>query len=185
MFLAMHMPTPLASSTIVSVESEAAATSPATTAALQHIDNLFRRAFRHSDAASGGFLTSITTSWTLDDVITIATTVIFFIALYLVLLALKLVLGMALLSYARSRYKDMKEREKQPFNTEGGRRVGGWGVVEVNEDKRRWIYEDDPDGLRDLREKEAKAKAKTEKANGEADGLDGVGRYMMAAKRIW
>jgi hypothetical protein len=35
-----------------------------------------------------------------------------------------------------------------------------------------------------LREKEAKAKAKAEKAV-ETDGLDGVGRYMMAAKRIW
>jgi hypothetical protein len=63
--------------------------------------------------------------------------------------------------------------------------VGGWGVVEVGEEKRRWIYDDDPDALRDLREKEAKAKAKAEKAVNEPDGLDGVSRYMMAAKRIW
>jgi hypothetical protein len=52
-------------------------------------------------------------------------------------------------------------------------------------EKRRWIYDDDPDALRDLREKEAKAKAKAEKAVNEPDGLDGVSRYMMAAKRIW
>ncbi|WPG98211.1 Hypothetical protein R9X50_00099800 [Acrodontium crateriforme] len=183
MLLAIHMPSPTPSfASTVAIDTEAATTSPAINATLQHIDDLFRRAFRHSHAASAGFINPIITSWTIDDVITIATTVIFFIALYLVLLALKLVLGMALLSYARSRYKDMKEREKQPFNTEGGRRVGGWGVVEVNEDKRRWIYEDDPDGLRELRAKQEKA---AEPRNDVSDKLDGVERYMMAAKRIW
>jgi hypothetical protein len=103
-----------------------------------------------------------------------------FLALYLVLLALKLVLGMVLLNFARSRYVGMKERECESTDTRG-RRVGGWGVVEVGEEKRRWIYDDDLDALRDLREREAKGKAK---AGGGMD-LDRVERYAMAAKRIW
>jgi len=107
---------------------------------------------------------------------------VFFLIIYLVLLALKLLLGMILLSFARTRYRKMKmqEQKKQTFDTQG-RRVGGWGAVEVDEDKRRWIYEDDPEGLKNLREREAKGK---EKAKGEVK-LDGVDRYMMAAKRIW
>lgn len=63
-----------------------------------------------------------------------------------------------------------------------GRRVGGWGVVEVDEDKRRWIYDDDPDALRKLREREA---AVTEKEAKGGLGFEGVSRYTMAAKRIW
>ena len=106
--------------------------------------------------------------------------VIFFLAMYLVLLACKLLLGMLLLSYARGRYTSMKERERQ-ITTTDGRRVGGWGSVEVNEDKRRWIYADDPDGLREMREKEERGRKVKEKA----DKLDSVDRYMMAAKRIW
>ena len=53
--------------------------------------------------------------------------------------------------------------------------------MEVNEDKRRWIYEDDPDGLRELREKEERGR----KSKNTGDKLDSVDRYMMAAKRIW
>ncbi len=113
--------------------------------------------------------------------IALATMVIFFLALYLVLLAFKLILGMALLSFARNRYKGMKERERQDVYTHG-KRVGGWGVVEVNEDKRRWIYDDDPDGLRDLREREERGRKVKEKGDMK---LDGVQRYSMAAKRIW
>jgi len=54
--------------------------------------------------------------------------------------------------------------------------------VEVDEDKRRWIYEDDQDALNDLREKEAARRVKMEK--GELK-LDNVDRYSMVAKRIW
>ena len=72
---------------------------------------------------------------------------VFFLIIYMFLLAFKLLLGMALLTFARTRYRKMKmqESEKQNFDTQG-RRVGGWGAVEVNEDKRRWIYEDDAEG---------------------------------------
>ena len=76
----------------------------------------------------------------------------------------------------------MKQRESTNTHTDG-RRVGGWGVVEVDEDKRRWIYADDPDGARRLREREAREKEKAR--NGTADGFGGVERYSMVAKRIW
>ena len=76
----------------------------------------------------------------------------------------------------------MKEREERSFHTEG-RRVGGWGVVEVDEDKKRWIYADDPDGFRKSRERETQAR---KKATAEGGGdLGNVDRYSMVAKRIW
>ena len=182
MLLATHMPMPIASpATSISVESEAAATSPATMAALQHIDYVFRRALGRSSFGAGAGPSSSISWWSIDDVIALATMVIFFLALYLVLLAFKLILGMALLSFARNRYKGMKERERQDVYTHG-KRVGGWGVVEVNEDKRRWIYDDDPDGLRDLREREERGRKVKEKGDFK---LDGVNRYSMVAKRIW
>ena len=183
MFLATHVPMPIPSvATAVSLESEAAATSPATRAALQHIDHVFRRAIGRSSFGTGTDSGSSFSWWSIDDVIAFATMIFFFLALYLVLLACKLLLGMLLLFYARSRYKSMKERERQGTTTDG-KRVGGWGVVEVNEDKRRWIYEDDPDSLRDLREKEERGRKRSKSDRG--DKLDGVERYTMAAKRIW
>jgi hypothetical protein len=115
------------------------------------------------------------------------TTVLTFLLIFLVLLACKLVLGMLLLAFARSRYRSMKQREKSSVHhVEGGRRVGGWGVVEVDEDKRRWIYEDDPAGMRALREREEKDKQKQQKEKliG-VESFDKVKRYEMVAKRIW
>lgn len=134
-------------------------------------------------------------------------TVILLITLFIVLLILKLLLGMGLLAFSRSRYQSMKLAEYDRHNhnhtqpstnsttdpstsktgqrgyaVEGSRRVGGWGVVEVNEDKRRWVYADDPEGLKRVRayeEKEAK-KGKDEELN-----FDHVQRYEMVAKRIW
>ncbi|KAI7568390.1 DUF747-domain-containing protein [Hortaea werneckii] len=182
-FLATHVPIPIPSvATAVSVENEAAATSPATKAALQHIDQVFRRAIGRSSFGAGADPTSAFSWWSIDDVIALATMIIFFLALYLVLLACKLLLGMLLLSCARSRYKGMKERERMVTGTEG-RRAGGWGVVEISDDKRRWIYDDDPDGLQELREKEERGRKQNRSEKG--DRLDGVDRYMMAAKRIW
>ncbi|OCK73304.1 DUF747-domain-containing protein [Lepidopterella palustris CBS 459.81] len=185
MFLATHMPLPLPSTaTSLSTES-ASTTSPATTAALAHIDHIFRRALGRSSFGTGtGGPESLSFNWwSVNDLIAFATMVVVFLVFYLVLLAFKLVLGMALLSFARSRYKDMKERERMVVDT-GGKRVGGWGVVEVEEDKRRWIYKDDPEGLRALREKEVKMREKEAKGVGEV-GLGGVSRYAMVAKRIW
>ena len=185
MFLATHMPLPLPSTaTYLSTESTST-TSPATTAALAHIDHIFRRALGRSSfgAGVGGPDTPSFNWWSVDDLIAFATMLVVFLVGYLFLLAFKLVLGMCLLSFSRSRYKGMKERERVVADT-GGKRVGGWGVVEVEEDKRRWIYADDPEGLRALREREAKAKEKEAKGSGEV-GLGGVTRYAMVAKRIW
>lgn len=111
------------------------------------------------------------------------TTLLVFLLGYFVLLAVKLVLGMVLLSFSRSRYRSMKEREDKSTHTvEGGKRVGGWGVVEVDEEKRRVIYEDDPDGLRSLKERESRDRDRNKTGD---RGLEGVQRYEMAAKRIW
>ena len=163
MFLATHMPMPMPYfATSVSVDSEAASTSPATMAALQHIDYVFRRALGRSSFGAGGEPSSSFSWWSIDDVIAFATMLIFFLALYLVLLTFKLILGMSLLSFSRSRYKGMKERERQIVDAHG-KRIGGWGVVEVNEDKRRWIYEDDPNGLRELRDREERGRKVKEK----------------------
>jgi hypothetical protein len=112
------------------------------------------------------------------------TTILTFLLIFLVLVACKLVLGMILLSFSRSRYRSMKEREKNAiYHVQGGKRVGGWGVVEVDDEKRRWIYEDDPAGLRAGREREEKEKVKRDR--GISDGLEKVKRYEMVAKRIW
>jgi hypothetical protein len=79
----------------------------------------------------------------------------------------------------------MKEREKTSIHdVEGGKRVGGWGVVEVDETKRRWICEDDADGLKALKEREVRDRVKKERGTGEA-AFDKVKRYEMVAKRIW
>lgn len=185
MFLATHVPIPMPSAaTAVSFEGDAAMTSPATMKALEHIDHIFRRALGRSSFGVGTGDTTGTAAlswWGLDDVIALATMAIVFLALYLLLLAFKLILGMLLLAYARGRYMGMKERERQSTDARG-RRVGGWGVVEVGEEKRRWIYEDDPDGLRDLQAREARGRARADKNEMSLDGID---RYMMAAKRIW
>ena len=130
---------------------------------------------------------------------------------FVVLLILKLLLGMVLLAFARSRYRKIKGLEaesnkhsshsshhhtgnEQPaaprareFSVEGSQRVGGWGMVEVGEEKRRLIYADDPDGLRRLKEKEEN-KEKEEKDKIDKDGelnIDHVQRYEMSAKKIW
>ena len=115
------------------------------------------------------------------------TTVLVLMLVFLVLLACKLVLGMLLLSFARARYRSMKEREKNPiYHVDGGRRIGGWGVVEVDEDKRRWVYADDPDGLQALQDRENRERLKREKEKEVGvSAFDHIKRYDMVAKRIW
>ncbi|KAF2092527.1 DUF747-domain-containing protein [Rhizodiscina lignyota] len=184
MFLATHMPLPIPSTaTSVSVES---ATSTATMEALAHIDQIFRRALGRSSFGAG--VTGIPDSdtgfrwWDVDDLIALATMVAFFGVCYLFLLAAKLVLGMSLLSFARRRYKTMKERERENIETEG-KRVGGWGVVEVDEEKRRWIYQGDDKGLEKIRKRDENARK--EAREGKMPDLTNVDRYAMVAKRIW
>ncbi|KAL9127128.1 MAG: hypothetical protein Q9217_003936 [Psora testacea] len=171
MFLATHMPPPLPS-TATSLSAESATTSPATTAALDHIDNLFRRALHRPTLPLS---VSSYPSYALDLLLPYLLPLTTLLLVFLFLLSLKLLLGMALLSFARGRYKSMKERESVSVHAEG-RRVGGWGVVEVDEDKRRWIYADDPDGARGLRERELRER---EKGKGDVgEGFGGVERYI-------
>ncbi|KAE8151177.1 eukaryotic membrane protein family-domain-containing protein [Aspergillus avenaceus] len=119
-------------------------------------------------------------------------TVILILTGYVVLLIVKLLLGMVLLTFARSRYKAMKHREAEQsahdsapsrgreYAVEGSRRFGGFGAVEVNDEHRRLIYADDPETLRRLKAREEKAKSSKEELN-----LDHVRRYDMVAKQIW
>ena len=86
---------------------------------------------------------------------------------------------MLLLRFARNRYQDMKKRENQNYSTEG-KRLGAWGVAEVDEDKKRWIYEDDAEQLKRMKEKERVGK---EKAGAEME-FGKISRYELV-KRIW
>ncbi|KAH7135498.1 eukaryotic membrane protein family-domain-containing protein [Dendryphion nanum] len=186
MFIATYMPPPLPS-TATSLAESTTTSSPATTAALAHIDQLFRRALGRSAFGSGTADQSSWTSWmtwTVDDFIAFATMILVFLAAYLFMLAFKLILGMVLLRIARNRFHGMKERERLNVET-GGKRIGGWGVVDVDEDKRRWIYNDDPDSLRNLRERDEKTRKKEEKEREQGTSFGHVSRYAMVAKRIW
>jgi hypothetical protein len=184
MFVAMHMPPPL-HATSTSLASDPLS-SPATTAALAHIDHVFRRALGRSSFGAG--LPSqawyYPSSWTFDDLIAGSTMLIVFLIGYLVFLAFKLILGMMLLSVARKRYYGMQEREMMNVET-GGKRLGGWGVVDVDEEKRRHIYDDDPETLKRLRERDEKAKKKEEQEREKGTSYGHVSRYAMVAKRIW
>jgi len=179
MFLATHMPQPLPSTaTSLSVDSANATSTPATKAALAHIDELLRKALgRSTFGAATDSTQSSSWRWSVDDAIALTTMVVVFLVAYLLMLAAKLLLGMVLLSVARRRYKGMKERERANVDL-AGKRYGGWGVVEVDDEKRKWIYADDPDGLKALKDKENRAKK-------EAKDLERISRYEMAAKRIW
>ena len=181
MFLATHVSSPAATlATSISVESHAGPTTPATTAALQHVDYIFRRALGRSSFGAGGDAGAPFNWWSIDDIIAFATMCFFFLALWLILLALKLVLGTLLLSYSRNRYESMREREHQAVDTHA-QRVGRYATIEVNDEKKRWIYRDDPDGLRQSSERAERGRKK-----GDME-LDDVQRYTMAArsKRIW
>ncbi|KKY27230.1 putative cytomegalovirus gh-receptor family [Phaeomoniella chlamydospora] len=170
MFLAAWVPAPLPSSaTSLASLTTASMTQPtSTTAAISQQIDAFLRQIPISISSSRAFRNM--------------TTVLVCVLIYAVLLALKLVLGMVLLNFSRSRYRTMKQREKNPIHhVEGGRRVGGWGVVEVDEDKKRWIYEDDPAGAKASKDREAKEKERRDKEL----GFEKVKRYEMAAKRIW
>ncbi|KAF2193357.1 DUF747-domain-containing protein [Zopfia rhizophila CBS 207.26] len=188
MFLAIHMPSPLPSTATSLTDPASSTSSPATTAALAHIDKIFRRALGRSAFGAGGGDQGggwwNWKSWSIDDGIAFATMFIVFLGGYLLFLAFKLILGMLLLSMARNRYRGMKEREKLNVET-GGKRIGGWGVVDVDEDKRRWIYNDDPEGLRNLRERDERGRQKEQREREQGTQFGHVRRYDMVAKRIW
>lgn len=80
-----------------------------------------------------------------------------------------------------------RDKRGRDYTVDGSRRVGGWGVVEVTDDKRRWIYADDPDGLKRVKGKEDREKEKERGVGGMTEELsmEHVSRYEMVAKRIW
>jgi len=199
-FLATHLPLPVAPSTQTSLSLESAAAaaappSPAMAAALDRLDLVIRNALGRSVYGLPGNATADSLGvtrlgpWSSDDVIAALTMVVVFFIAFLVLLVVKLLLGMALLRYARNRYARMKALEAavaagkaEPESFEAkGKRVGAFAGVEVGEDRRRWIFADDPEGLRKLREKEARDAKKGKK---ELE-LGNINRYEMVAKRIW
>jgi hypothetical protein len=185
MFIATNMPPPLPSRATSLTESTTS--SPTTTATLARIDQLFRRALGRSsfgDGVSSHPSWKKWLTWDTNDFVAVSTMALVFFFGFLLLLVFKLVLGMVLLSIARNRYRDMKERERAPTET-GGKYIGGFGLIDVDEEKRRWIYNDDPDGLARLRERDEKARRKEEKERAEGVGFGHVSRYSMASKRIW
>ncbi|KAK0919015.1 hypothetical protein LTR57_011088 [Friedmanniomyces endolithicus] len=183
MFLATHALLPIPSmGTAVSLDTDATTISPTTTAALRHVDEVFRRALGRSTFGAGSAAGGFFTWWSIDDAIALGTMITVFLALFLILLSLKLLLGMLLLSYARNRCSQMEEHERQSTVNADGKRAGIGALTEVDESKRKWIYHDDTDGLSTIRERE-KSGRKQNREKG--DELEGVNRYMMAAKRIW
>lgn len=204
MFLATHMPAPFPPSTQTSLSVEPSTpTSPAVTAALDRLDHMVRNALGRSvyglEGDAAGNATSTSTgkfswmSWSTDDAIALTTLLLVIFIIWLVLLILKLVLGMFLLRYSRDRYARMKMKEqavaagkaeKDSFDAKG-KRVGGFGAVEIGDERRGWIYADDPEGLKRTRDRERKMEERQNKGgDGERD-LGGVTRYEMVAKRIW
>lgn len=189
MFLATNVsfapPISTAYPTTVSLNPAIAKPSPL----LAQIDRIVRQALGRSSFGGGtASATEYTWTWTVDDTIAFATMLAFFLVVYLLLLAFKLALGMLLLGIARRRYKGMKLREQDKVVETAARRLGGWGAVETGDERRKIIYEGDPEGLKAMREREAKGKKKEEgeeaKAKGNKD-FEGVERYRMVAKRIW
>ncbi|KAJ6438880.1 cytomegalovirus gH-receptor family protein [Purpureocillium lavendulum] len=206
MFLSTHIPMPIPQSTQTSLTEESATpSSPAMMAALNRFDSLIRDSLGRATYGYpyGSPLNSRSWyAWTSDDLIAALTMVVVFFIAFLVLLILKLLLGMVLLKYARSRYVKMKHKEQlvargvaapESFDA-SGRRVGGRGDVEVSDDKQRWIHADKTEGLRGGKGPGGKRPGgagddgggsgggKPKKVEGE---YQGVFRYEMVAKRIW
>lgn len=149
------------------------------------------------EAASNGTATSAGKfswlSWSSDDAIALTTLLLVIFIVWIVLLIIKLVLGMVLLRYSRDRYARMKRKEqavaagkadKESFDAKG-KRVGGFGAVEIGDERRGYIYADDPDGLKRARDRERKMEEKRDKGGDGDRDLSGVTRYEMVAKRIW
>ncbi|KAK8085397.1 hypothetical protein PG997_006668 [Apiospora hydei] len=197
MFLSTHLPPPMPTSTAstdLSVESSAPS-SPAMMAALEHLDSVIRNALGRAVYGHPYSSPQERPFWvfTSDDAIALLTMATFFFLAWVVLLVVKLILGMALLRYSRDRYAAtrMKEQsivsghEKRESFYQPGKRIGGWGAVELGEDRRRMIYADDPEGLKRMEARDRKGAEAAKKMEMGDDGLEKVTRYEMIAKRIW
>lgn len=177
------VPPVMSTMTSLALEEDLPTSTPATMAALAHIDRLFRRALNFEGETN---LSSF--AWLrFDDFTSVFTTTTLVLIVYLLLLGFKLVWGMFLLALARRRYMGVRlreqEREQESDVLVEGRRAGGWGQVEVGEERRKVIYEGDGEGLRKVREKERKGEEARRKGT-EVD-YGRVRRYDMVAKRIW
>ncbi|POS87470.1 hypothetical protein EPUL_002691 [Erysiphe pulchra] len=188
MFLATYLRPPKTSSAI-QFAVETTTTSPATTAALEHFDTIIRHALGRSTygiqdpGASNAWYIPNT-----DNLIAALTMMVFFLAAFFVLLAFKLVLGLLLLKFSYRRYQRMKLREQSnnSNNTSydiNGKRIGIWGMTEIDDDKKRYIYKDDPLALAKIEEKQKAANEKSTIASQDYF-LHDIGRYDML-KRIW
>ncbi|KAH8196141.1 hypothetical protein TruAng_009708 [Truncatella angustata] len=195
MFLATHLPPPMpTATTAISLESSVPS-SPAMLAALDRLDSLLRNALGR--AVYGNPFTPAEGrafwSFSSDDAVALITMLTFFFLAWLVLLLVKLLLGMVLLKYARERYAAVQAQEQSIVTGEKkresffqpGKRVGGWGQVEVGDERRKLIYADDPEGLKRMRDREKKGEQAGKKMEIGDDGLEKVTRYEMIAKRIW
>jgi hypothetical protein len=195
MFLSTHLPMPIPPSTQTSLASESATpSSPAMIAALNRFDSLIRDSLGRATYGyphDSQLNSRPWYSWTSDDFIAAITMIVFFFITFLVLLILKLLLGMLLLKYARNRYAEMKrveglvnakkvERESYDGSS---RRVGGYGSIEVGEERQKWIHADETEGLPGG--KGIGGKRPGEEAKKPPEEYNGVSRYDMVAKRIW
>lgn len=195
MFLATHVSSPLPPSTQTSLAVESTVpSSPAMIASLERLDSVIRNAlgraaYGNSYAGRADGSSWFSLGWSSDDLIAALTMIVVFFLTFLVLLMAKLLLGMALLQYSRRRYIRMKMQEQaeaagiaEPESfLAHGRRTGGYGKVEVGEERRRWLFQGDPAGLQKVRDRERKDPGKGKK---ETD-LSTITRYEMIAKRIW
>ncbi|KAL0943071.1 cytomegalovirus gh-receptor family [Colletotrichum truncatum] len=192
MFLSTRIPTPIPESTQTSLSVESATpSSPVMVAALDRLDTLLRdalgRAVYGDPYGASNVKTRSWWSWNSDDVIAAVTMIVVFFIAFLVLLIIKLLLGMVLLRYSRNRYANMKRKEhmvatgqeeREVYDAKG-KRVGGYGHIEVTEDRRRWIHADEKEGLKG-------GKGRVQKTEKPPEGdYNGVYRYEMIAKRIW
>ena len=200
MFLATHLPSPSLPSphtslaTAMGGPSAAEPSSPAMAASLERLDLLIRNALGrsvHGNPYSSSEAVAAPApwwAWSSDDVIAGVTMVVVFFIVFLILLIARMLLSMALLRYARNRYAAMKAREHaeaqgkaEPESYEAtGKRTGGYGKIEVGEERRRWIFHDDPEGLKKQRDKERKGGGGKKEVD-----LGKITRYEMVAKRIW
>ncbi|RDA86924.1 hypothetical protein CP532_1838 [Ophiocordyceps camponoti-leonardi (nom. inval.)] len=196
MFLSTQIPMPIPRSTQTSLAEESATpSSPAMVAALSRLDALLRDSLGRATYGYpyGSPLNSRPWySWTSDDIIAALTMVVVFFIAFLLLLALKLLLGMALLQYARNRYAKMKRKEhalatgqaRADSYTTAGRRLGPRAEIELSDDRLRWIKADSAEGLPDTKKKRPPPSSSTSTHPPEHD-YQGVFRYDMVAKRIW
>lgn len=205
MFLATYLRPPKPSSAS-QLSGETATNSPATTAALEHFDTIIRHALGRS--TYGIQDPGASKTWYMpntDNLIATLTMMVFFLAAFFILLAFKLVLGLMLLRFSHRRYQRMKLREKSTNNNNlnpitnttasttissssinydmEGKRIGIWGMTELDDEKKRYIYQDDPLSLAKIEERQRISKDKTTTTTQDYY-LHKIGRYDML-KRIW